>query len=130
VTKRILVVDDSPAIRSGIKMLLKQSGYTVEIAGDGEQGLQVAKEGRFDLILSDIMMPHMNGIEMIHALRKLPSYSAVPILVLTTESENELVRRALEAGARTWMIKPFAPDMLLQTVEAALEAPRGDVAAG
>ena len=86
----ILIVDDSTSIRVAIRMALTGAGYTVSEAADGAQGLSKASGSRFDMIITDLNMPNMDGLSMIRALRKNPAQCGTPILFLTTESEDAM----------------------------------------
>jgi two-component system chemotaxis response regulator CheY len=112
----ILTVDDSPSIRQMIKVVLEPAGHTVVEAGDGVQGLEKVKASRMDLVITDLNMPVMNGLELIRALRKLPSLTGMPIVFLTTESNDAIKQEAKSAGATGWITKPFKPDQLLAVV--------------
>lgn len=113
----ILTVDDSASVRWTIKMALTGEGYDVTEACDGEDGLRQAGGRRFDLIITDLNMPVMNGLTMIRELRKVPAHAGVPILFLTTESDGGLKAEAKAAGATGWMTKPFDPDNLIKLVK-------------
>ena len=112
----ILTVDDSPSIRQMIKVVLAPLGHTVIEAGDGAQGLEKAKSSRPNLIITDLNMPVMNGLEMIRALRALPAMTGLPIVFLTTESNDTVKQEAKKAGATGWITKPFTQDQLLGVV--------------
>lgn len=114
---KILAVDDSASMRQMVTFTLKGAGYEVEEAADGKQGLDKAKSGKFDLVLSDVNMPVMDGITMIKELRGLPAYKFVPILMLTTESTADKKQEGKSAGATGWIVKPFNPDQLLATIK-------------
>jgi len=114
--KRVLAVDDSLTIRQLIKMTLSRAGYEVIEAEDGAKGLQRASSETFDLVLSDINMPNMTGIEMLRSLRKLAKYKFTPIVLVTTESQPEKKAEGKAAGATGWIVKPFEPDQLLAVV--------------
>jgi len=116
VAKRILAVDDSPTMRQLVRVTLTRSGYEVMEAEDGAQGLKKASAEAFDLVLSDINMPVMNGLDMVRALRKLPSYKFTPIVLVTTESQVEKKQEGKTAGATGWIVKPFEPEQLLAVV--------------
>jgi two-component system chemotaxis response regulator CheY len=116
VAKRILAVDDSPTMRQLVRVTLTRSGYEVMEAEDGAQGLSKATAEAFDLVLSDINMPVMNGLDMVRALRKLPSYKFTPIVLVTTESQVEKKQEGKTAGATGWIVKPFEPEQLLAVV--------------
>ncbi|WP_298225828.1 response regulator [Acidocella sp.] len=113
----ILTVDDSASVRWTINMALTGEGYDVAEACDGRDGLGKAEAGHFDLIITDLNMPVMNGLTMIRELRKLPAHAGVPILFLTTESDGGLKAEAKAAGATGWMTKPFDPDNLIKLVK-------------
>ena len=119
-TVSILTVDDSASIRMTTKIVLSNAGYAVTEAVDGADGLAKAKAGRFDLIVTDLNMPNMNGLTMIEELRKLPAHMGVPIIFLTTESDADLKARAKAAGATGWLTKPFDPENLVKIVRKVL----------
>ncbi|MGX5736078.1 response regulator [Bosea thiooxidans] len=112
----ILTVDDSPSIRQMIKLALGPTGHAVVEAGDGSEGLARAKAQNFDLVITDLNMPVMNGMQMIKALRALPNFVGVPIVFLTTESDDSVKQEAKAAGATGWITKPFKPEQLLAVV--------------
>src|SRR5579872_6471584 len=97
--KKILAVDDSASVRQMVNFTLKTAGFDVVEAVDGKDGLSKAEKDKFDMIITDLNMPHLDGIQMITAIRKLPSYSFVPILMLTTESQAEKKDGGRKAGA-------------------------------
>jgi two-component system, chemotaxis family, chemotaxis protein CheY len=114
--KRVLAVDDSLTIRQLIKMTLSRAGYEIVEAEDGAKGLQKASAETFDLVLSDINMPIMTGIEMLRSLRKLAQYKFTPIVLVTTESQPGKKQEGKAAGATGWIVKPFEPEQLLAVV--------------
>lgn len=116
----ILTVDDSATIRAMVAHTLKTKGHTVVEAADGVEGLNKAKSQPLDLILTDVNMPNMDGIEMIRQVRALPGHRFTPILTLTTESTQEKKLQGKQAGATGWIVKPFNPDQLLATVDKVL----------
>ena len=118
--KTILTVDDSPSIRQMLAYVLAHSGYRVIEAADGEEGLALAQANAVDLVLTDHNMPKMDGVTLTRALRTLPAYRKVPIMMLSTESSPELKQAGREAGATGWMVKPFDPDKLLEMLKKAL----------
>ena len=111
---KILTVDDSASIRLTTKVTLTNAGYDVIEAVNGAEGLDKAKAGHFDLIITDLNMPVMDGLTMIEELRKLPAHMGVPIIFLTTESDADLKARAKAAGATGWLTKPFDPENLVK----------------
>ncbi|KQO83588.1 response regulator [Rhizobium sp. Leaf262] len=116
----ILTVDDSASIRMTTKIALTNAGYQVTEAVDGADGLNKAKGGSFDLIVTDLNMPNMNGLEMIEALRQSPAHTGIPIIFLTTESDADMKARAKAAGATGWVTKPFDPENLVKIVKKVL----------
>jgi two-component system chemotaxis response regulator CheY len=117
---RILAVDDSASMRDMVSITLTGAGFEVTAAADGTEALQLAKQSAFDLVLSDVNMPDMNGIALIRALRAEPAYRFTPILMLTTESSPERKNEGKEAGATGWIVKPFDPDQLVATMKRVL----------
>jgi two-component system, chemotaxis family, chemotaxis protein CheY len=83
-------------------------------AVDGADGLSKLKSGQYDLIVTDLNMPNMNGLDMIRSLRQLPAYTGTPVIFLTTESDGEIKQQAKEAGATGWLTKPFDPETLIK----------------
>jgi two-component system, chemotaxis family, chemotaxis protein CheY len=114
--KTILTVDDSPSIRQMVSFTLKDAGYTVSEAVDGQDGLDKARAGSFNLVFTDQNMPRMDGLTLIKQLRALPQYKTVPILMLTTESSDAMKAQGRAAGATGWLVKPFDPQKLLEVV--------------
>lgn len=118
---KLLIVDDSTMLRDMLNYALNEGGYTdVVEAIDGVDGLAKAKSSTFDLIITDINMPNMDGIDLVSELRKIPQYSKTPILVLTTERSDEMKAKGKVAGATGWIVKPFVPDQLLKAVNIVL----------
>lgn len=115
--KRILAVDDSSSVRQMVGFTLRKAGYEVVEAIDGKDGLGQASNGKFDLIITDLNMPNMDGIQMITAVRKLPGCSFLPILMLTTESQAEKKDAGRKAGATGWIVKPFNAEQLIAVVQ-------------
>ena len=116
-SKVILVVDDSGSLRQMVSFSLKSVGYQVVEAVDGTDGLEKAKKQKFDLVLTDQNMPKMDGITMIRNLRNVVNYHKTPILILTTESGDEMKARGRAAGANGWLVKPFDPKRLIDVVQ-------------
>ena len=114
---KILAVDDSASMRQMVAFTLKGAGYDVTEAADGQQALDKAKSQQFDVVVSDVNMPVMDGITLITELRKLPQYRTTPILMLTTESSSDKKMQGKQAGATGWIVKPFNPDQLLKTIQ-------------
>jgi two-component system, chemotaxis family, chemotaxis protein CheY len=115
--KRILTVDDSASVRQMVSFTLHKAGYEVVEAIDGKDGLAKVSSGKFDLIITDLNMPNMDGIQMMTAVRKLPGYAFVPILMLTTESQAEKKDAGRKAGATGWIVKPFNAEQLIVVIQ-------------
>ncbi|MBL9120955.1 MAG: response regulator [Phycisphaerae bacterium] len=120
--QRILTVDDSPTMRRMIEMTVKTGGYEVVEAADGQAALELLKNCSVDLVISDINMPNLNGIELTRQLRANPKFSKTPIILLTTESDPEKKQEGKAAGATGWIVKPFKQDQLLAVVSKVLPA--------
>jgi len=116
----ILAVDDSASMRQMVVMTLKAAGYEVVEADDGTAALQLAKSTPFNLVLTDVNMPKMDGITLTRELRALPAYKFTPILTLTTESGSDRKQQGKAAGATGWIVKPFNPEQLVSTVKRVL----------
>jgi two-component system chemotaxis response regulator CheY len=111
--KTVMTVDDSASIRQMVSFVLKGAGYDVVQAVDGLDALSKLKGQELHLILSDINMPKMDGLEFTRRLRAMPEYRFVPVVLLTTESHPEKKQEGKAAGATGWIVKPFSPDQLL-----------------
>ena len=115
--RQILTVDDSASIRQMVSFTLGKAGYQVTEAVDGQDGQDKCGRQKFDLVVTDLNMPSVDGIQMIAAIRKLPGYGFVPILMLTTESQAEKKDAGRKAGATGWIVKPFNADQLIAVVQ-------------
>lgn len=115
-SKQILVVDDSPSMRQMIQFTLSEDGYVIVEAENGKAALAVMGDAT-DLVITDINMPGMTGIELITALRAQSAFKFKPIIVLTTESDAAMQSAGKAAGATAWLIKPFTPEKLKETVK-------------
>jgi two-component system chemotaxis response regulator CheY len=116
-SKTILAVDDSGSLRQMVAFSLTAAGYKVVQAVDGVEGLNKAKDTMVDLVLTDQNMPNMDGLTFIQNLRGLSGYAKVPILMLTTESSDEMKAKGKAAGANGWLVKPFDPKRLIEVVQ-------------
>jgi len=112
----IMTVDDSASMREMVRATLTSAGYEVVEAVDGQEALDYARENPCDLVISDVNMPRMDGITLVHELRSLPHYRLTPLLLLTTESSQEKKLEGKRAGATGWIVKPFNPEQLLATM--------------
>jgi two-component system, chemotaxis family, chemotaxis protein CheY len=111
--KTIMTVDDAVTIRKMISMTLKGAGHEVMEAVDGAAALDALKDRPVDLIISDVNMPNMDGIEMTRQLRQTSTHNRTPIILLTTESAQEIKDKGRAAGATGWIVKPFKQEQLL-----------------
>ena len=118
--RRILIIEDEETLRTEISEVLKFEGFQIIQAGDGEAGLQLARAEKPDLILCDIMMPHMKGTEVLLNLLESESTSQIPFIFITALGERTDVRSGMELGADDYLVKPFAIDELLARVRALL----------
>lgn len=114
--KRIITVDDAATMRRLVGFALREVGHDVIEAEDGEDALRVLGTASVDLVITDVNMPRMDGIELVRRLRALPSFKSTPILLLTTESDPEKKQQGREAGATGWITKPFKPAQLVAAV--------------
>ena len=117
---KILAVDDSSSMRQMVTFTLKSQNYDVVQAEDGLSALKIAQSNKVDLILTDLNMPVMDGLALIKELRALPQYKTVPIIMLTTESSDKKKQEGKQAGATGWIVKPFDPEKLLNTLKRVL----------
>jgi CheY-like chemotaxis protein len=118
---KILCVEDNPDTQRMLSFVLTQAGYEVITADDGFQGIQKAKAWRPALILMDMMMPRMSGVEAIRQLRQLQVTKEIPILVLSAYQEQALIDEAIQAGADDFLIKTILPDDLAEMIDRYLE---------
>ena len=114
--KTILIVDDSASVRQVVTIALKGAGYDVIAGVDGKDALSKLTGQRVHLIISDVNMPNMDGITFVTEVKKLPAYKFTPVIMLTTESQEDKKRQAQAAGAKAWVTKPFQPDQMLSAV--------------
>lgn len=114
--KHVLTVDDSKTIRDMVTFTLKRAGYEVSEAADGNAGLALVNQRRFDCVLTDLNMPGLDGVGLTKAIRNSTLNRATPILLLTTESDPGKKADGRAAGATGWLVKPFNPDKLVETV--------------
>ena len=114
--RKVLIADDSAAIRSMLADVLADAGFEVQAAEDGKQALKLAQSFVPGLVITDMNMPNLNGIDLVKSLRSLPAFKFIPILVLTTEDQQEKIQLGRAAGATGWMVKPFQPQKMLAVV--------------
>lgn len=114
--KRLIVVEDSESVREAIVFALQRSGFEVFTATNGLEATVIMNEKKIDLLLTDYHMPEMNGLELIKWVRGNEQYRRLPVLVLTTEGQRDVILDARNAGATGWIHKPFAVEKLVQTI--------------
>jgi two-component system chemotaxis response regulator CheY len=113
----ILAVDDSISMRQMVSFTLKNAGYEVVEAVDGEDAFDKARLRAFDLVLTDQNMPRLDGIGLTKRLREHPNFKTTPILILTTESSDQMKQAGRAAGATGWLVKPFDPAKLIEVIK-------------
>ncbi|WP_425100030.1 response regulator [Tropicibacter sp. S64] len=116
-TTKVLAIDDSRTIRNLLRVSLEGAGFEFHSAEDGQEGVEVFPDVDPDVVITDINMPRMDGFGVIDTLRSGPNKTTVPILVLTTESSDELKRRARNSGATGWIVKPFDDASLVSVLK-------------
>jgi two-component system, chemotaxis family, chemotaxis protein CheY len=114
--KKILLVDDSASVRQVVGIALRREGYETVEAANGKEALAVLDQGKLNLIISDVNMPVMNGIEFVKAVKQHPTCKFTPIVMLTTEGQDDMKQAGKAAGAKAWIVKPFNPPQLLDVV--------------
>jgi len=115
-SKTVMVVDDSASLRQVVNIALSGAGYGVIEACDGKDALTKMNGQKINLIISDVNMPNMDGITFVKEVKKLPDYKFMPIIMLTTESQEGKKKEGQMAGAKAWVVKPFQPDQMLTAV--------------
>lgn len=113
----MLVVDDSETMRREISAALRKAGFSTDEACDGQAGLEKAQSQRFSLIILDVNMPRMNGLEMLGEIKNNPKAASLPVLILTTEAHSSMVARAKQAGVKAWLIKPVKMEQFVGIVQ-------------
>lgn len=115
--KTILAVDDSRSILQMVSFTLKGAGYTVVEAPDGQAAYELAQKQSFNMVITDLNMPRMDGLTLVQKLRSSPTYKFTPILMLTTEAGGTFKAKGKAAGASGWLVKPFDPPKLIGVVK-------------
>lgn len=119
-SKCILIVDDSQTVRQVLQLALGNAGYEVVEAEDGFDALEKLSGVQIDMLITDLNMPNMDGLELIKKVREASQHRFTPIVMLTTESSEEKKKAGREAGASGWIVKPFKPEQLLKVVKMVL----------
>jgi two-component system chemotaxis response regulator CheY len=121
--KKVLVVDDSPTVRQQVGTALREAGFDVVEAGDGAEGVaKVTADRAINLVILDVNMPRMNGLEMLEKLKHDGQNASVHVVMLTSEGQLSLIERAKKAGAKGWIVKPFKSELLVAAVKKLLAA--------
>jgi len=118
--RSVLVVDDEAQVQELISYNLESQGYSVACAGTGERALELAREGKFDVVLLDLMLPNVDGLTVCRGLRNDPATQAVPIIIVSAKTEEADVVVGLKIGADDYVTKPFSPKVLIARIEAVL----------
>ena len=126
----ILAVDDSASMRQMVSFTLKNAGFNVVEAVDGQDAWEKSSQRDFDLVLTDQNMPRLDGIGLTRRLRSHPGYGTTPVLILTTESSDQMKQAGRAAGADGWLVKPFDPSRLAEVVQKVLDRARTRAEAG
>ena len=119
----VIVVDDSSVMRKIISKNLRQAGVKIDHlleAGDGQEGLEQLEKWQCDIILSDINMPNMDGLEFVKEIRKKRQLDQCRIIMITTESGTDIMEEVMNAGANGYVVKPFSPDQILDKINRAI----------
>jgi two-component system chemotaxis response regulator CheY len=114
--RKLIIVEDSDCIREAIVFALQKSGFDVRSAANGLEAIAILNGEKFDMVLTDYYMPGMNGLELIRWMRENEQYKRLPVVVLTTENQRDIILQAKNAGATGWIHKPFEIEKLTQTI--------------
>ena len=120
---KILIAEDEPSLRENLQMMLEMEGFEVQLARDGQEALDQVRDAPPDLVLTDVMMPVLDGYALICQLRADPATAAIPIIVLTAKAEQGDVEMGLSLGADAHLVKPYRRAELLEAVQAQLKPP-------
>ncbi len=115
-SKTFLVVDDSSSMRQLISLAVQDAGYNVVLAENGKDALDKLGGTKINMVITDLNMPDMDGIELIAKLRNMPDHKYTPIVMLTTEAQEEIMMQGKAAGASGWIVKPFTAEQLMKVV--------------
>ena len=116
--KKVIVIDDSLTVRQQVGLALRQAGFDVLEASDGDEGVElVARTEDLSMVICDVNMPRMNGLEFLDIIKKDAKNQNLPVLILTTEGQPQLIERAKKSGAKGWVVKPFKPELLVAAVK-------------
>jgi two-component system chemotaxis response regulator CheY len=115
-SKTIMIVDDSASLRQVVSISLRGAGYETIEACDGMDALSKLNGDKVHLIISDVNMPNMDGITFLKEIKKHPNYKFTPVIMLTTESQDQIKAEGQASGAKAWVVKPFKPEQMLAAV--------------
>ena len=118
--KTIMTVDDSASVRMMVNFTLSELGFEIVEAINGKDALSKLERKPVHMLITDVNMPELDGISLVRKIREIPSYRFIPIIVLTTESQEEKRKEGKHAGATGWIVKPFKPDQLIEVVRKVL----------
>lgn len=116
-SKTILTADDSPSMREMVSFTLKNAGFSVVEAVDGQDALGKMANGQIQMLITDLNMPNVDGLELIRQVRAIPAYKYIPIIMLTTESQDQKKQAGKAAGASGWIVKPFRGEQLVMVAK-------------
>lgn len=114
--KTIMIVDDSESWRMVAKLALTRAGYDVVEAGNGVEALDQLEHNKIHLVVCDVNMPNMDGIQFVRELKRHSAHRFLPVVMVTTEGQEEKIQQGKEAGAKAWMLKPFRAEQLLAVI--------------
>ncbi|GAB4335139.1 MAG: response regulator [Desulfobulbaceae bacterium] len=120
-SKKVLTVDDSPSVRKMVEFSLKSKGYEMGSAADGQEALDLLGKESFDAIILDVNMPRMNGLEFLEKRLENDEIASIPVIMLTTEGQDEDRDKAMALGATAYIVKPFKPSQLLELLDEFLQ---------
>jgi CheY-like chemotaxis protein len=123
--KKILLVEDEKNIILGVTICLRSAGLDVEVAEDGAEALKMVNASKPDLVLLDLVMPRLNGLDALKTMKENEQTRDIPVIVLSARAQEEDIRRAIDLGADGYMAKPFRPDELLDVIERVLAEKKG-----
>ena len=127
-TKRILIVDDSPLVREMNKAQLEEAGYEVLTAGDGQEGLDLARKESLDAILLDLMLPKLDGYKVCRMLKFDKAYENIPVIIFSAKESDADKKLAQQSGADAYMVKPLDLELFTQTIQRLTKGPNSDQA--
>ena len=119
--KKILIVDDSEMVRNFHVYILKTAGYEIVTAGDGAEGMEKFFAGTFDLVITDLNMPQMDGYTMIERIREEEQFEDIPIIIVSTEDESDDKQKGFDVGANIYIVKPTEPEQLVANIKLLLD---------